>query len=124
MLPPTMLHSVAIATLVIWTYTTLIEDRPQTDIWPWCEPLDPALRCRIEPRLAYKAALSYIERVLACEDSINLPAVSNSGRFAGVLAYAAHLCGSVDWAIVAAPTRVLYSLLKYAQAGPQNYARC
>lgn len=54
---------------------------------------------RIEPSLARRNALAYVERLLSCGASQGLPAMSNKNACGGVIAYAVHLISAIDWGI-------------------------
>ncbi|WWD19975.1 hypothetical protein CI109_104448 [Kwoniella shandongensis] len=97
---------------------SLIEEQP---INSSTSLISPNTKCRVEATLARRSALRYLERVLACKDPVNLPAVSNLNECTSLVAYAAHLCGSLEWGSLGQPTRVLYSLLKSIELAQGQY---
>ncbi|ODN81076.1 hypothetical protein L202_03171 [Cryptococcus amylolentus CBS 6039] len=121
-MPPSTLWCIYLATLVVWIFTALIEERP-IKTSPSLIPL--STRCLIRAPLALQTSQSFLERVLASEDPINLPAVSNLEDCTALVAYAAHLCGDKEWGGLDGATRVLYGLLKHVElTRKQWYANC
>lgn len=95
-------------------YTVTVEGQPSDLVAH--NLLGPQTTCRVEPTLARKAALTYIGRVLASGTPSNLPATAESSQCITIVAYAAHLCGSLQWGSLAQPARILYNILKHSEA--------
>ncbi|KAL7424467.1 hypothetical protein Q5752_000151 [Cryptotrichosporon argae] len=104
--------------ITVWAYATLVEER-YVDV-KLLGRVTPSTRCRVEPVLARRAALAYCERVLACEDPVNLPATQDIGQCLAVVACSAHVCSVGERGINADPTRVLYGLLKVIESRKKN----
>ncbi len=108
--------------MTIWAFTTLVEERPvdlsRTNL------VGPNTRCRVDPTLARRAALDYCDRLLACNDPSLIPSQPEVGQCIAIIAYTAYLCGSVEWGIVADPTRVLYDLLKMVEGRNKSFVSC
>ncbi|WVQ73620.1 hypothetical protein IAR50_003200 [Cryptococcus sp. DSM 104548] len=121
-IPPSTLWCIYLATLVVWIFTALIEERP-IRISPTLINL--STRCLIRAPLALHSSQHFLERVLASEDPINLPAVSNLEDCTALVASAAHLSGEGEWGGLEGATRVLYGLLKHVElTRKQSYANC
>ena len=95
--PATTPWCLYLAVLTIYTYGTIHDGladftdlpfvfRPDTDI-------------RIEPSLARRNALAYIDRLLGCGGSHMLSQMPHKNTCGGVLAYAVHLIKAIDWGI-------------------------
>jgi hypothetical protein len=95
--PATTPWCLYLAVLTIYAYGSLTEGPADFSDLPFV--FRPSTGIRIEPSLARRNALAYVDRLLSCGESSRLPTLHNKNACGGVLAYAVHLISAIDWGI-------------------------
>lgn len=95
--------------VTIWAYSSVI-DGPETFKQPYIIVLNGAKDVEIEPSMARSHAIRYLER-MASIPALELVNVKDKRDYAGVIAYTAHLSGTMRRGVMDESRRVLVGLL-------------
>lgn len=95
--PATTPWCLYLAVLTIYVYGTLHDGSADFSDLPFV--FRPDADIRIEPSLARRNALAYIDRLLGCGSALMLPQMPHKNTCGGVIAYAVHLINAIDWGI-------------------------
>lgn len=95
--PATTPWCLYLAVLTIYVYGTLHDGPADFSDLPFV--FRPEGEIRIEPSLARRNALAYIDRLLGCGGAHMLSQMPHKNTCGGVIAYAVHLIKSIDWGI-------------------------
>ncbi|WRT70414.1 uncharacterized protein IL334_007412 [Kwoniella shivajii] len=106
---------VYVATLVVWSYGSALDGHdtlqaPFVIISP-SRTSTAKHNVRIEPSLARKSALEYLDDVLSCEHPFALHQVKDKNKCAGIIAYTAYLAGTLKRGVMDECRTVLLGLL-------------
>lgn len=86
-----------LAILAIYSYGTLLDGACDFSDLPFV--FSEGTEVRIEPRLARRNALLYLERLLSARSAEELPQVHDKHLCGGVIAYGVHQLGAIDWGV-------------------------
>lgn len=95
--PATTPWCLYLAVLTIYAYGTIHDGQADFSDLPFV--FRPDSNIRIEPSLARRNALAYIDRLLSCGGSHLLSKMPHKNTCGGVIAYAVHLIEGIDWGI-------------------------
>ncbi|KAK6909640.1 hypothetical protein I203_103661 [Kwoniella mangroviensis CBS 8507] len=105
---------VYLAALVIWSYSSALEGHdpllaPFILITLGSSNSNPLVR--IEPSLAQRSAIDYLDDLLSVDHPFSLPSIKDKNRCAGVVAYTAYLAGTLKRGVMEECRAVLLGLL-------------
>ena len=96
--------------MVIWAYASVL-DGPDALNEPYIIPGADPSGIRIEPALARRDALAYLSKLQSIAHPFDLPELEGKNRCGGVIAYSAHLAGTLGRGIMDECRKVLVGLL-------------
>ncbi|WWC64355.1 uncharacterized protein I303_106965 [Kwoniella dejecticola CBS 10117] len=107
---------VYLATLIVWSYASALDgldslQAPFIIITPSSRTGHLDHQVRIEPSLAQRSAMEYLENALSCEHPFALPSVKDKNKCAGIVAYTAYLAGTLKRGVMEECRTVLLGLL-------------
>jgi len=94
--------------VVIWTFVSILDGHDRL-IEPYVLLSPP--RVKIEPSLARRHAIVYLDHLLSCSHPFDLPELPAKNRCGGVVAYTAYLAGTLGRGIMDESRDVLVGLL-------------
>nr|XP_019010114.1 uncharacterized protein I206_04582 [Kwoniella pini CBS 10737]OCF48895.1 hypothetical protein I206_04582 [Kwoniella pini CBS 10737] len=107
---------VYIASLIVWSYASALDgldslQAPFIIITPSSRVGHLDHQVRIEPSLAQRSAIEYLDNFLSCEHPFALPSVKDKNKCAGIVAYTAYLAGTLNRGVMEECRTVLLGLL-------------
>lgn len=94
--------------MVIWTFVSILDGHDRL-LESYVLPSPP--RVKIEPSLARRDAITYLDHLLTCPHPFDLPELAEKNRCGGVVAYTAYLAGTLGRGIMDESRDVLVGLL-------------
>ncbi|WVW85934.1 hypothetical protein I302_107972 [Kwoniella bestiolae CBS 10118] len=104
---------VYLAALVIWSYSSALEG-PDPLLAPFIlitSSSTTSHQVRIEPSLAQRSAIDYLDNLLSVDHPFSLPSVKGKNKCAGLVAYTAYLAGTLKRGVMEECRTVLLGLL-------------